>query len=81
MKDNEKILQVLRKQNQTKAKLQVSYKGFRIRIASPFSIVPLEARTQWNKIFTIMRGKDVQPTAIKCECETVSEKISNIYAP
>ena len=37
------------------------YKGVLIRLATDFSIEKLQARREWQKIFHIMRTRDLQP--------------------
>ena len=39
----------------------VTYKGALIRLAADFSTETLHARMDWNKIFQIMKNKDLQP--------------------
>ena len=43
----------------TGEKQQVIYKGTPIR--ADFSAETLQARRQWHDVFTVMKGKDVQP--------------------
>ena len=55
VKDKERILKA------AKEKQQVTYKGPPIRLSADFSTETLHARMDWNKIFQIMKNKDLQP--------------------
>ena len=53
--DKERILKAARE------KQEVTYKGAPIRLATDFSIEILHARREWQKIFQVMRTRDLQP--------------------
>ena len=42
-------------------KQEVTYKGAPIRLATDFSMEMLQARREWQKIFQVMRTRDMQP--------------------
>ena len=54
-KDKEEILKAARE------KQLVTFKGAPIRLSADFSIETLQARTEWHKIFQIMKSKGLQP--------------------
>ena len=37
------------------------YKGTPIRLSADFSTETLESRREWHNIFTVMKGKNLQP--------------------
>ena len=45
----------------TREKKEVTYKGAPIRLATDFSMETLQARREWQKIFQVMRMRDLQP--------------------
>ena len=55
LKFKEKILKAARK------KQQITYKGTPIRLSADFSVETLQARREWQDIFKVMKGKDLQP--------------------
>ena len=55
LKFKEKILKAARK------KQQITYKGTPIRLSADFSVENLQARREWQDIFKVMKGKDLQP--------------------
>ena len=55
VKDKERILKSARE------KEIVTYKGVPIRLSAGFSKEILQARRDWQKIFKVMRSKDLQP--------------------
>ena len=57
-KDKERILKAIRE------KQEVIYKGTPIRIAAEFSIEILQARTEWQETFQVMKDKGLQPTLL-----------------
>ena len=42
-------------------KQQITYKGIPIRLSSDFSAETLQARREWQDIFKMMKGKNLQP--------------------
>ena len=55
VKDKEKILKAARE-------IQgVNYKGTPIRLSADFSTETLQARREWQDIFTVLKGKYLQP--------------------
>ena len=54
IKDKEKLLKAARE------KWQITYKGISIRLTTDFSAETLQARRQWNDIFKVMKGKNLQ---------------------
>ena len=42
-------------------KQEVTYKGGPIRLATDFSMETLQARREWQKIFQVMRTRELQP--------------------
>ena len=44
-----------------KGKQQITYKGIPIRLSADFSAETLQARREWDYIFTAMKGKNLQP--------------------
>ena len=55
MKDRDKILRT------TCEKQQITYKRTPIRLSADFSTETLQARREWHDIFTVMKGKNLQP--------------------
>ena len=55
IKDKEKILKTMRE------KQQITYKGTPIRISADFSAETLHARREWQDIFKLIKGKNLQP--------------------
>ena len=55
IKDKERILKVARE------KETVTYKGVPIRLSADFSKETLQARRDWQEVFQVMKGKDLQP--------------------
>ena len=53
--DKERILKAAR-ENQN-----VTYKGTPIRISADFSTETLQARREWQEIFKVLKGKNMQP--------------------
>ena len=53
--DKERILKAARE------KQEVTYKGAPIRLAADFSMETLQARRDWQRIFQVMKTKDLQP--------------------
>ena len=45
----------------SKRKQLVTYKGAPIRVSADFSTETLQARRYWQKIFKVMKSKDLQP--------------------
>ena len=56
--DKERILKAARE------KQEVTYKGAPIRLAADVSMEMLKARTEWQKIFQVMRTRGLQPTLL-----------------
>ena len=54
-KDKERILKTARK------KQRVTYKEVPIRPSADFSKKKLQARRDWQEVFTVMKSKDLQP--------------------
>ena len=42
-------------------KKSVNYKGTPIRLSADFSIETLQARREWQEIFKVLKGKNMQP--------------------
>ena len=42
-------------------KKQITYKGIPIRLTAEFSAETLQARREWQDIFKVMKGKNLQP--------------------
>ena len=55
MKSKEKILKAAREMQ------QLTYKGIPIRLTADLSAETLQARTEWQDIFKVMKGKNLQP--------------------
>ena len=55
IKYKEKILKAAR-ENQ-----QITYKGIPIRLTADLSVETLQARREWQDIFKVMKGKNLQP--------------------
>ena len=55
IKYKEKILKAARE------KQQIVYKGIPIRLSADFSAETLQARREWQDIFKVMKGKNLQP--------------------
>ena len=53
-KDKERILRA------AKEKQLVTYRGIPIRLSIDFSKETLQARRDWQEIFTVMKGKDLK---------------------
>ena len=45
----------------TREKQQIIYKGIPIRITADLSAETLQARREWQDIFNMMKGKNLQP--------------------
>ena len=50
-----KILKAMRE------KQQITYKGIPIRLSDDSSAETLQARRKWHSVFTMMKGKNLQP--------------------
>ena len=55
IKDKERILKAARK------KQSINYKGTPMRLLADFSTETLQARREWQDIFSVLIGKNVQP--------------------
>ena len=55
IKDKEKILKA------TREKQQITYKVTLIRLSADFSAETRKARREWNDIFKVMKGNNLQP--------------------
>ena len=55
IKDKENILKTMRE------KQQITYKGIPIKLSADFSEETLQARREWNDVFKVMKGKNLQP--------------------
>ena len=55
IKYKEKVLKAARE------KQQITYKGIPIRLTADFSAETLQARREWQDIFKVMKGKNLQP--------------------
>ena len=55
IKYKEKILKV------TREKQQITYKGIPIRLTANLSAGTVQARREWQDIFKVMKGKNLQP--------------------
>ena len=55
IKYKEKILKTARE------KQQITYKGIPIRLTADLSAETLQARREWQDIFKVMKGKNLQP--------------------
>ena len=55
IKYKEKILKA------TREKQKITYKGIPIRLTADFSAETLQARREWQDIFKVMKGKNLQP--------------------
>ena len=55
IKYKEKILKAARE------KQQITYKGISIRLTADLSVETLQARREWQDIFKVMKGKNLQP--------------------
>ena len=55
IKYEEKILRA------TREKQQITYKGSPIRLTADLSAETLQARTEWQDIFKVMKRKNLQP--------------------
>ena len=66
----------------------VNYKGTPIRLSAYFSAETLQARTEWQDIFKVLKGKYLQPTILrlarisyKIEEEIISQKNKSYGVP
>ena len=57
-KYKEKILKA------TREKQQITYKGIRIKITADLSAETLQARREWQDIFKVMKGKNLQQISL-----------------
>ena len=55
VKDKDRVLKAARE------KQTVTYKGVLLRLSDDFSEEILQARTDWQKVFKVMKSKDLQP--------------------
>ena len=55
IKHKEKLLKAARE------KQQITNKGIPIRLSADFSAETLQARREWQDIFKVMKGKNLQP--------------------
>ena len=55
IKHKEKILKAARE------KQQITYKGITIKLTADLSAETLQARREWQDIFKVMKGKNLQP--------------------
>ena len=55
VKDKERILKAARE------KQSINYKGTPIRLSADFSTETLQARREWQDIFKVLKGKNLQP--------------------
>ena len=55
VKDKERILKAARE------KQSINYKGTPIRLSAKFSTETLQARREWQDIFKVLKGKNLQP--------------------
>ena len=53
--DKKRILKAAREKH------EVTYKGAPIRLPADYSMETLQARREWQKIFQVMRTRDLQP--------------------
>ena len=58
----------------SKGKQQITYKGIPIRLSADFSAETLQAKSKWQHIFKVMKGKNLQPrllypTKISFRCD------------
>ena len=58
VKDKERILKA------TKEKKFVTYRGVPIRLSDNFSKETLQARRDWQEVFTVVKSKDLQPRVL-----------------
>ena len=58
VKDKERILKAVRE------KQRVNYKGTPKRLSADFSAEMLQARREWQDIFKVLKGKNLQPRII-----------------
>ena len=58
MKCKEKILKA------TREKQQITYKGIPIRLTANLSAETLQARREYQDMFKVMKGKNLQPTLL-----------------
>ena len=59
-----KLSKIKYKENILKAakeKQQIAYKGIAIRLTADLSAETLQARREWQDIFKVMKGKNLQP--------------------
>ena len=55
VKDKERLLKAARE------KQRVTYKGVPVRLSADFSKETLQARRDWQRVFIVMKNKDLQP--------------------
>ena len=55
VKDKERILKA------TREKKLVTYRGIPVRLSTDFSKETLQARRDWQRVFIVMKNKDLQP--------------------
>ena len=46
---------------ETREEQQITYRGTPIRLTADFSAETLQARREWQDIFKVMKGKNLQP--------------------
>ena len=59
-----KVSKIKYKEKSLKAareKQQITYKGISIRLTADFSAETLQARREWQDIFKVIKGKNLQP--------------------
>ena len=47
--------------NRAREEQRVNYKGTPVRLSADFSIEMLKARREWQNIFKVLKGKNLQP--------------------
>ena len=48
----------------SREKQQITYKGIPIRVTADLSAETLQARREWQDIFKVMKGKNLQPRSL-----------------
>ena len=76
VKDKERILKAARE------KQSINYKGTPIRLSADFSTETLQARREWQDIFKVLKGKNLQtrplyPAIISFKIEGEIKNFSN----
>ena len=74
IKYKEKILKAARE------KQQITYKGIPKRLTADLSAETLQARREWQDIFKLMKGKNLQPRLVYLACFSLGLSCTGLSA-